>query len=77
MDNATKLPSYTHATIKAHIITHNGQDDIQAGERVTIAYRLTAWNQLYRRAMDVYTVTRDNGQQLDVYENALKDFETH
>jgi hypothetical protein len=65
----SKYKLFATAKIAAHILTHNGEADLPEGEIVCIKYRLTAWNQLYRRFEPVYTV-----RGRDVYANVLADF---
>ncbi len=68
--NPRKYELFKTATVARHVITENAVDDMPAGTPVSIEYRCTARNQLFRRDEPVYRV---NGQS-DIYANCLQDF---
>lgn len=75
MNAVRKAALYRTAVIARDIFTHNGEDDLQAGTIVGVRYRCTAWNAMYRRGEDVYTVTLQGGRVYgDMYENCLREF---
>lgn len=69
--NPLKYRLFRTATVRAHIFTHNGQDDLREGEIVAIEYAGDARNQMYRREEPVYRV---KGTEHALYANALSDF---
>ncbi len=69
--NAGKYPLFRTATIAKSIITHNGEDDLPEGKIVSIEYRGTFRNQLYKRMEPVFNI---NGGNHCLYANCLKNF---
>lgn len=72
---AIRASFYRTARVRGHIFTHNGADDLPAGEIVGVRFCRMAYNAMYRRTEPVYTVTLQGGRVYgDLYENALTGF---
>ena len=77
-ENPKKYQLFKSARIARQIITENGEDDLNAGEFVSIKYRCEAFNRMYGRYEPVYTITNtERGiptESRDVYANNLTNF---
>lgn len=72
--NPGKFTLYKTASVAAHFHTENGRDDLTVGQTVSISYRCTALNRLFRRTEPVYAVSVGGRFWGDVYANTLADF---
>ncbi len=66
--NPAKYRLFKTAQIATHLLTNNGEHDLQEGQFVAIEFRCEAPNPLYRRREPVYTI---KGTGRDLYANAL------
>lgn len=65
---------YRTAIVAQHVLTHNGEHDLNAGDVVGVSYIGHQPNKLYRRNEAVYAITRDGAFWGHLYANGLKDF---
>jgi hypothetical protein len=69
--NPKKYELFKTAIVRSHLFTNDGEQDIEAGTVVAIAYRCTARNQLHKRSEPVYWI---GGYDTPIYANCLSDF---
>ena len=69
--NPKKYELFKTATLRCHLLTNNGEQDIEAGTVVAIEYRYTARNQMLKRSEPIYTL---KGYGVDIYANNLASF---
>jgi hypothetical protein len=77
-ENPGKYKLFRSARIARHIFTENGDNDLKAGEFVSIKYRCEALNRMYGRYEPVYTIVNTEhgvpSEARDVYANNLASF---
>jgi hypothetical protein len=66
-----KYQIFKTAKIRNHVLTHNGESDLEAGACVGLEYAGTVRNQLYRREEPIYRI---KGTEHTLYASNLTDF---
>lgn len=69
-----KYRLFTSARMATHLVTHNGEGDIEQDAAVSVAYRRDALCPLRRRVEPVYGVQGEGGQYAELFASSLKDF---
>ena len=66
-----KYQLFKTAKVRNHVVTHNGESDLEAGACVGLEYAGTVRNQLYRREEPIYRI---KGTEHTLYASNLTDF---
>jgi hypothetical protein len=69
--NPLKYRLFKTAVVRAHIHTHNGEDDLREGDIVGLEFAGDVKNPLYRRQEPIYRI---KGTEHTLYANALSNF---
>ncbi len=71
VDAPIKYQLFRTAKVQNHVVTHNGEADLEAGQWVGLEYAGTVRNQLYRRDEPIYHI---KGTEHTLYASNLTDF---
>jgi hypothetical protein len=66
-----KYQLFKTAKVRNHVLTHNGESDLEAGACVGLEYAGIVRNQLYRRDEPIYHI---KGTEHTLYASNLTDF---